>query len=469
MLVARQTFLRQLVAASDILTLLVALTASYWIRGPAVKAHIGAFSDYFWMLWVIVPVWLLSLWFAGLYRSETYHHITRLVAAVLRAQIAAGLLLLSSMYMTKSVEVSRVLTQLFIAISFCAILVQKLLLHAILERRRYRSTLHVPRVLLVGSAQDSARYIDLVERHASMAAQVVGVLTPADEEKPAIAGVAVMGRPSDLPEILATTVVDEVVVLTRLWPALMQRIAVVCSVRGLVMRLMMDVPRASVGAWRADDCGDGIFFLSLTAVPQDVVWLAIKRGLDMIGGAMGLLLCVMAYFVYGYRLKKESGASPFFKQRRVGHNGRRFTLYKFRTMYSDAESRQQELTNQNIMNGPMFKLRDDPRITPTGRELRKRHLDELPQFWNVLKGEMSLVGTRPPTEDETWQYASHHHRRLSMKPGLTGPWQLQGNENVSSFEQVVKLDCDYIDHWTLRKDFSILIATIRKIVRGDAC
>jgi lipopolysaccharide/colanic/teichoic acid biosynthesis glycosyltransferase len=234
------------------------------------------------------------------------------------------------------------------------------------------------------------------------------------------------------------------------------------------MRLMIDVPSASVGAWRADDCGGGVFFLSLTAVSQDVLWLAIKRGLDITGAAVGLTICAFVWLLYGWRLKCETGASALFRQNRIGQNGRRFVLYKFRTMYRDAEDRLAELRAKNQMHGPMFKLENDPRVTATGLRLRKRHIDELPQFWNVLKGEMSLVGTRPPTEDEVREYNAHHYRRLSMRPGITGLWQLNGNQRVNNFEEVVKLDCEYIDRWSLRRDLHILIATVKKVFRADA-
>ena len=343
MLVARQTFLRQSVASCDALTLAAALVLSYWLRGPAVRADIGPFSNYFWMLWVILPAWFTSLWFAGLYTSGTYGRLTSLVAAVIRAQIGASLIMLSSMYMTKSVEVSRVLTQLFILTSFCAMLLQKLALYAILARHRQRTSFHRSRVLLVGGACEAARYIDLMDRHTSMTAEIVGVLTPSDELSAPPVRPEILGRLPDLVTILSAKVVDEVVVLTRLWPALMERIAAACAVRGVVMRLLMDVPSASVGAWRADDCGDGIFFLSLTAVPQDVISLVIKRAVDIVGAVAGLVACLLAYALYGRRLKRETGASAIFRQYRVGLNGRRFVLYKFRTMHRDAENRLSEL------------------------------------------------------------------------------------------------------------------------------
>jgi lipopolysaccharide/colanic/teichoic acid biosynthesis glycosyltransferase len=137
-------------------------------------------------------------------------------------------------------------------------------------------------------------------------------------------------------------------------------------------------------------------------------------------------------------------------------------------MYVDAEARQAELQAANEMDGAVFKLRDDPRVTPPGKWLRARHLDELPQFWNVLRGEMSLVGTRPPTLEEVECYRPHHRRRLSMKPGITGLWQLAGNESVRDFEEIVKLDCQYIDSWSIWLDLQILAKTVVKILRRSA-
>jgi lipopolysaccharide/colanic/teichoic acid biosynthesis glycosyltransferase len=194
----------------------------------------------------------------------------------------------------------------------------------------------------------------------------------------------------------------------------------------------------------------------------------VKRIVDVMGGVIGLLVCAIAYAWYGPRLRHETGDSIVFRQQRVGQNHRHFTLYKFRTMRAGSEQIKSALGAQNEMTGPIFKLRNDPRVTPTGRKLRRRHLDELPQFWNVLKGEMSLVGTRPPTGDETAVYLEHHQRRLSMRPGLTGLWQLNGNGTVKDFEEVVKLDCEYIDNWSLWLDFKIVAKTVTKVMRGEA-
>jgi lipopolysaccharide/colanic/teichoic acid biosynthesis glycosyltransferase len=238
-------------------------------------------------------------------------------------------------------------------------------------------------------------------------------------------------------------------------------------VQGTTLRIWLELPRSSVGFWTASYFGEGAFLLSLATVPQRQLLLLVKRAIDVLGASFGIILCCLCYAWYGIRLRRETGGSALFRQQRIGKNGRPFTLHKFRTMCLEAEQQKAGLSLRNQMNGPMFKIKDDPRVTPTGRKLRNRHLDELPQFWNVLVSEMSLVGTRPPTADETCVYADHHRRRLSMKPGLTGLWQLNGNGAVKDFEEVVKLDCEYIDKWSLWLDIKILASTVSKVMRGD--
>lgn len=156
-----------------------------------------------------------------------------------------------------------------------------------------------------------------------------------------------------------------------------------------------------------------------------------------------------------------------FVQKRVGKNGRIFNFYKFRSMYIDAEKRKKELMAQNQMQGGMFKMDNDPRITPTGQFIRKTSLDELPQFYNVLVGDMSLVGTRPPTVDEFEKYTPSQKRRLNFKPGITGLWQVSGRSNITDFDEVVKLDVEYIDNWSIWSDIKILLKTIFVVFKKE--
>ena len=201
---------------------------------------------------------------------------------------------------------------------------------------------------------------------------------------------------------------------------------------------------------------------ALSVAPRffDFNKLVMKRIIDIVGAIVGLMITAVVMLFIAPAVKLESPGPLIFKQKRVGKNGRYFYIYKVRSMYQDAEARKAELMEKNEMKGFMFKMTDDPRITKVGKFIRSTSIDELPQFWNVLKGDMSLVGTRPPTVDEFKQYEARHKRRLSMKPGLTGLWQVSGRSNIEDFEEVVRLDCEYIDNWSIQLDIQIILKTV---------
>ncbi|WMJ85792.1 sugar transferase [Anaerocolumna sp. MB42-C2] len=210
----------------------------------------------------------------------------------------------------------------------------------------------------------------------------------------------------------------------------------------------------------------GYHVLTFSSRLFDGSQLHLKRIVDIAGGLVGCILTVILTIFIAPAIMIESPGPVFFSQIRVGKNGRRFRIYKFRSMYADADARKQELLAQNEMNGYMFKIKNDPRITKVGNFLRKTSLDEFPQFLNILKGDMSLVGTRPPTEDEFLQYEGRHKRRLALKSGLTGLWQVSGRSDISDFEEVVKLDLEYIDNWSVLMDIKILFKTVRVVLFG---
>ena len=213
-----------------------------------------------------------------------------------------------------------------------------------------------------------------------------------------------------------------------------------------------------------------------TSIKTARTWeIAAKRAMDIAGGLVGLLLMGIAYVFVAPIIKKESPGPVFFRQERVGRNGRTFYIYKFRSMYMDAEERKKELMEQNEMQGLMFKMENDPRIIGSekgpgkgiGNFIRKTSIDELPQFWNILKGDMSLVGTRPPTKNEYEQYELHHKVRLSMKPGLTGMWQTSGRSEITDFEEVVRLDAKYIKNWSLLLDIKLILKTVLVVLNRE--
>lgn len=206
---------------------------------------------------------------------------------------------------------------------------------------------------------------------------------------------------------------------------------------------------------------------TFSAAVHDSTQLAMKRFVDIIGATVGIVISIPIIAVTAIPLLIESPGPLFFKQERVGQNGRLFNIYKLRSMYKDAEERKKELMEHNKMDGLMFKMDNDPRITKVGKVIRKLSIDELPQFFNVLKGDMSLVGTRPPTVKEFEQYENRHKRRLSMRPGITGMWQVSGRSNINDFEDVVRLDCEYIDNWSLWLDIQILLKTVKVVLTHE--
>lgn len=203
-----------------------------------------------------------------------------------------------------------------------------------------------------------------------------------------------------------------------------------------------------------------------TSAPHGRFPLAAKGLLDWLGGLIGLLFSLPVTLVAAVAIKLEDGGPVFFRQVRSGRNGKPFTMYKFRTMVPNAEALKEKLQTENEMSGPVFKIRNDPRITRVGAFLRKTSVDELPQFINILKGEMSLVGPRPPLPQEVAQYDRWQRRKLAVKPGLTCLWQVNGRNQID-FEDWMKLDLDYIDHWSLWLDTKILLKTVPAVFKGN--
>lgn len=222
----------------------------------------------------------------------------------------------------------------------------------------------------------------------------------------------------------------------------------------------LDIPGKSAGRFA------GHMVITYAAAVFDYRRMLLKRCIDIFGGMVGLLITAILTPFIAAAIKLDSKGPVFFAQIRIGKNGRRFKMYKFRSMYIDAEERKKELASQNEMQGLMFKMENDPRITRVGKILRKTSLDELPQFFNILKGDMSLVGTRPPTCDEFEKYDIEYRRRLSITPGLTGMWQVSGRSDITDFDEVVKLDLEYIDNWSISLDIKILFQTVAVVLFG---
>ena len=467
MSVEYSVLLRRFSIASDLVVVAGSFVLAYVVRDWMSVAGIRPVGDLernWWLLALVLSLWFCCLNAFGCYRSLRYRRHTDVLTSLAKAHAVGGMLLMGVPFAARRWEVSRLLIHLFLVIAFVGLAARHLAVGSLLRRQR-REGFNTRRALIVGAVDRAARYIQFLRDHPYWGVRVIGVADdrawgPVDD----VDGVPILGGMKDLPEIIRSQPTDEVVfaISPQELPSVEEYLGL-CQEMGVVSRLVLDLPQRR---WTQQDLAwvDGVGILSLEPVRRSLWALALKRAMDVLGGFVGVVLFGMAYLWLAPRIRRDSPGPVLFSQVRVGRNGRLFALYKFRTMYVDAEARQAALSQANEMRGAIFKVRDDPRVTPLGMWLRARHLDELPQFWNVLRGEMSLVGTRPPTLDEVERYRPHHRRRLSMKPGITGLWQLAGNEQVRDFEEIVTLDCQYIDTWSICLDLQILAKTVVKVL-----
>jgi exopolysaccharide biosynthesis polyprenyl glycosylphosphotransferase len=289
---------------------------------------------------------------------------------------------------------------------------------------------------------------------------VVGYLSPDLTDSNAI------GTLADLERLLLEKDISELLVGTSLGDETLTRIAEICFETGVRVLVIPPAPNTlrgwaeltHVGRWPA---------YQLHPARLELPALILKRATDLILASIGLILAAPLMLFIGLAIKVESRGPVFFRQRRVGLGGREFMMWKFRSMSREAEHQQSEIAHLNpYEDARLFKLPRDPRITRVGRLLRRFSLDELPQLFNILAGDMSLVGPRPPLPSEVRRYESHHLIRLSVVPGLTGPWQVNGRNLITDFEEVVRLERDYIERWSLRSDIEIIVRTLGVVLSG---
>jgi exopolysaccharide biosynthesis polyprenyl glycosylphosphotransferase len=274
-----------------------------------------------------------------------------------------------------------------------------------------------------------------------------------------IAGYPVLGQASDLLAIVENQVVDEVIFAVPQED--LQKyddLFLLCKERGITTRILLELFPHSIDKVYVEEF-DGLPLLSFSSTSTNELLLMVRRILDMAGSFLLLAILSPLFLLIGFLIRLDSPGPAIYRQIRCGLNGRKFWFYKFRSMVDGAEQQKGGLTPYNLMNGPVFKMENDPRITRVGRFLRKSSLDEIPQLFNVLRGDMSLVGPRPPLPEEVAQYKGWQKRRLSMKPGITGLWQVSGR-NLLDFDDWMKMDLAYIDHWSLWLDLKILLKTI---------
>jgi exopolysaccharide biosynthesis polyprenyl glycosylphosphotransferase len=321
-------------------------------------------------------------------------------------------------------------------------------------------------VLLVGAGDQAARFIRLIEKKREWGIDVLGILRSDGSVAKKFCGASVLGEPGRLTDILHEYVVDRVIFfsdgidLDMIQPYLYK-----CELEGVDASVALDFFDRRIARMRVDMVA-GVPFLAFETNAMSVWQRLLKRVIDAAFSFVAIIVLSPLLVVTALAIKLSSPGPVFFVQTRVGYHGRKFRLFKFRSMYRDAEQRLEELRNLNEADGPVFKIRNDPRITSVGRLIRKLSIDELPQLFNVFSGDMSLVGPRPPLPSEVCQYEAWHRRRLSARPGLTCLWQISGRSDKIDFREWMRLDLQYLDNWSIWLDLLIVLRTIPVVLIG---
>jgi exopolysaccharide biosynthesis polyprenyl glycosylphosphotransferase len=416
---------------------------------------------------------VLIIWSVLLFTHHSYHShrtvpVTREALTTIRVVIVGNVTLATLAYLLQLLQLSRAWFILFAGLSAVFLVAEKVLLRIIARYVRSKG-LNYRTLIIVGTGRRATDIARMIEGHKYWGYKILGFISDGHHLPNNWAHYRIFGTVADLRRILEggnrDEPVDEIVfAVTRKKLDEMKQIFLFCEELGIRTRVALNFFQNRVARIELEEL-EGVPFLTFTTTPSNETQLALKRLLDVVVSAALLLFAAPIIAFVAVMIRLTSPGSVFFKQQRIGLNGRMFTLYKFRTMIANAHDLRDDVLHLNEMNGPVFKAKADPRITPVGRFLRRFSLDELPQLWNVFKGDMSLVGPRPPIPEEVASYHRWHRRRLSMKPGLTCLWQVSGRNDID-FDRWMQLDLQYIDNWSPALDFKILLRTIPAVLSG---
>jgi exopolysaccharide biosynthesis polyprenyl glycosylphosphotransferase len=448
----------------DVVLTLSMLLAAYGLREFVVVGWTSSLLPYVALLPIIAPLWAFLLTFFGAYKTPPSVSLIDLSWAVLRA-VATGLaLIFALLFFLKIQYVSRVIMLSFAALDGAALVAVRL---AIVwrYRRSVRRGENLRNVLIVGNGKRGRRLASTLAHRPDMGVHIVGYLDPDPVQVGrSLEGSKVLGTVDDITSILKNHVVDEVILATpRSMIGAVEKLVRACEEEGVRVRILADLFDVRIARMTLDAVGE-VPLLTLEPVAQEEWKLLVKRGVDLAVSLLVLPIALPVMAVVALAVRLDSHGPALFVQDRVGLNKRRFRMFKFRTMFEGSERRQTELEGLNEAQGPIFKIVNDPRITRVGRVLRRTSLDELPQIFNVIRGDMSLVGPRPMSVRDVDLFdRGVQRRRFSVKPGITCLWQISGRSNLP-FSKWLELDLWYIENWSLGLDVRILAKTVPAVL-----
>lgn len=411
-------------------------------------------------------IWVIIFNCQGAYSYQRFTSFAKETKIILKTVLWGALLLIGLGFLLRPGYVPRTVVAIFIVVNAGLLILEKFLLFRIAKIMRQRGR-NRKKVLVVGTGRQSRRFVETIEQNFDWGLDFIGFIDGAKENVgKEIAGKKVLGTFHDVPMVLHANPVDEVIIAVS-----SRRIGEVtevleaCEREGVQVRIISDFLGAIAKKFRAEVIY-GLPIISVGYVPDNQMALAVKRGLDIVIALLSLIILAPYFLIIAVAIKLSSPGPVFYEWNVVGFNKKPFKSWKFRTMVVGADQMKAQLEHLNEMEGPVFKIANDPRITPVGRFLRKFSLDELPQLWSVLKGDMSLVGPRPAGLNELSRYESWQRRKLSIKPGITCLWQVNGRNTITDFDEWAKLDLAYIDNWSLWLDLKILFKTIPAVISG---
>lgn len=456
--------------AGDLVVTLLAFYLAYLLRAHTLVGQwegirrIYPLEEYAGVVLLLLGIWSVFFLYFGLHRPAPGEPFRREVGRVFLA-VAAGTVVLATMvFLFKLTYVSRLLILLFSLADFLLLILFRGGARWVFKVLGARG-INLRSLLIVGTGERAKRLAERIEAHRAWGLRLSGFIALEEGARAPLPGYPLLGSAEDIPAILHREVVDEILfVISKEQLPDLEAVFLCCEEEGVRTRVVMDFfPHTIAKVYLEEFCEMPLLTFSTT--PTNPFLLAVKRAQDLLIASVALVGLAPLIALIALGIKLDSAGPVIYRQIRCGLHGRRFVCLKFRSMVADAEERRLEVAHLNEMDGPVFKARLDPRITWFGGILRKTSLDELPQLWNVLKGDMSIAGPRPPIPEEVEQYAPWQRRRLSMKPGITCLWQIRGR-NLIPFEEWMRMDLEYIDTWSLWLDLKILLKTIPVILTG---
>jgi exopolysaccharide biosynthesis polyprenyl glycosylphosphotransferase len=466
----RQSARRRLMLLMDALSITLAMLLAAAAHA-ALRSRFAIFKDppsaeqYLLLAYVTMPMMLVLVVLFGLHRQfERPFRPWRVLWDQLKLH-GTGFIGIALLVFLTQMRLNRSVVGLFFVFTFTLMLISRFLLND-WRRREHATGQGRAHLLVISNDASLTSQIVSSARAETLAPEFVGVLTcGGDPGAGDVTEVPLLGTLDDLPRVLHEQTIDEVVLVTRgITPQQFETIVTACDDLGTPMRQLV-LPEFHDGRRLGLDRQYGLPFITLARSERSTEEMALKRAVDLLGSTVALLLLSPLLLLIALLILVTMGRPVLHSQERIGYHGRRFRMHKFRSMVRDAECQRDALNHRNEMSGPVFKIAADPRITPLGRVLRKFSLDELPQLFDVLGGSMSLVGPRPLPVAEQQQITGPMRRRLSMKPGITGLWQVSGRSNLS-FDEWMTLDLEYVDNSSLRRDVELLLKTVPAVLSG---